>query len=718
MPTRDPRKATTGGSLGLALIGLIMVGALYANWSTKRTLNTLQAVDTMRQVRLELERASVGMVNAETAERGYLLSGKDAFLDIFEPNLRSAGHSLAVLREMTREDPDQQHRLDRLEPMVSDQISSMRGQLSVRKTSGLEAAATTVANEEGKKMMDRIRAVIREMEDAEDAALSERSEAARWASHMTLFVIMAGSVVALGLVALAAWAIQRDEATRRDAEQAMDRARTYAESIVDTVREPLVVLDRDLCVASANRSFYEVFGGSPQETEGRALVKLGAGAWDDPRLRTRLEEDALDSEGRFDDLEVERDFPGLGSRTMLLNGRKLDRPGHRSGAVLLAIEDITERKFAEAELRKSTEEIYDLYNHAPCGYHSLDADELIVRMNETELHWLGYEAEEVVGHLHFPDLLTPASRQVFADQFPRFLKDVLIGGLELEMLRKDGSHMVVLLNATALKDETGRCLASRSTIFDITARKIAEKKVHELNDELEHRANLLEAANKELEAFSYSVSHDLRAPLRHIDGFADMLGKHAGEALDPTGQRYLKTISTSAKRMGTLIDDLLVFSRIGRAEMRRMNVDLNAVAREAIAEVQQDAGDRKIVWKHQPLPVVTGDPALLRQVFVNLISNAVKYSRPRNPSVIEIGTVNGAPAETVVYVRDNGVGFEMAYADKLFGVFQRLHRADEFEGTGIGLANVRRVVSRHGGRTWAEGRLGEGATFYFSIPIA
>jgi light-regulated signal transduction histidine kinase (bacteriophytochrome) len=227
----------------------------------------------------------------------------------------------------------------------------------------------------------------------------------------------------------------------------------------------------------------------------------------------------------------------------------------------------------------------------------------------------------------------------------------------------------------------------------------------------------LRAANAELEAFTYSVSHDLRAPLRHIDGFADLLGSHATTNLDDKGKRYLKTISDSAKRMGALIDDLLVFSRIGRAEMRHAQVDLNTLVDEVIQELRVETQKRSVVWKRQDLPTVEGDPSLLRQVFVNLLANAVKYTRPRDPAEIEIGNVVSHD-EYTLFVRDNGVGFDMTYVGKLFGVFQRLHRSDEFEGTGIGLANVHRIILRHGGRTWAEGKSGEGATFYFTLPMS
>ncbi|MBA5867983.1 MAG: hypothetical protein GDA67_14920 [Nitrospira sp. CR1.3] len=245
---------------------------------------------------------------------------------------------------------------------------------------------------------------------------------------------------------------------------------------------------------------------------------------------------------------------------------------------------------------------------------------------------------------------------------------------------------------------------------DVTARR-------RVAAELKRRGELLQAANKELEAFSYSVSHDLRAPLRHIDGYASLLAKTASASLSDKAQRYLHTISESAKQMGQLIDDLLVFSRMGRQEILQATVDLNQLVKTVVHDLRLDLQGKTISWTIGSLPEVSGDPAMLRQVYMNLISNAVKFTATRSEPKIEIGSQPSTPGEVDLFVRDNGVGFDMQYVNKLFGVFQRLHRNDEFEGTGIGLANVRRIIHRHGGRTWAEGALDQGATFHFSLPI-
>jgi signal transduction histidine kinase len=261
-------------------------------------------------------------------------------------------------------------------------------------------------------------------------------------------------------------------------------------------------------------------------------------------------------------------------------------------------------------------------------------------------------------------------------------------------------------------DRLGREVAERTRQAALLEDTAVE--IRGLNQDLEVRSRELEASNKELEAFAYSISHDLRAPLRHMVGYAELLQKHESSILDDTGREYMTSILGSAKRMGTLIDDLLAFSRIGRAETQKTTVNLEQLLQDVLGDMRPDTEGRNIVWRIGALPAVHGDRSMLRLVLVNLLSNAVKFTRTRAQAEIEIGATDTKGHDVVVFIRDNGVGFNMKYVHKLFGVFQRLHRQEAFEGTGIGLATVQRIINRHGGKVWAEGLKDQGAVFYFS----
>lgn len=558
--------------------------------------------------------------------------------------------------------------------------------------------------------------------------------------------------------------------------------------------------------------------------------------------------------------------------------------------VLLQRENRT-RHAAQESMRRYSDEIKDLYNNSPCGYHSLDVDGMFVRINDTELAWLGYGREEIVGRRKFPELLTAESAARFVRWFPKFKQTGRAVDLEYDLVRRDGSIFPVSLSASAVRDAAGNYLMSRSTMFDITERrraelalrrseedmrllqtatlaisqaqdadaafavligkacdfvgwsygqawlpaadgarlllgpawysrtrefaefrrrnealgtatpegllnqvwtskrpcaewhltpdpryarrrplmleagfrawmgvpvlageeviavieffhnashepderilqvasilatqlgpviqrKRAEDEVRSLNEELRRSAERLEATNRELESFSYSVSHDLRAPLRAIDGFSRMLEEDYAGKLDGDARRYIGVVRENAQKMGRLIDDLLEFSRLGRKPLSVSAVDMTALVREIVEKLDPPEGRPLPEVEVRQLPAAACDQTLIRQVWVNLLSNAVKFSGRRDVPRVEVsGTCDGA--DLVYRVSDNGAGFDMRYYDKLFGVFQRLHSAEEFPGTGVGLAIVQRVVARHGGRVWAEGEIGRGAIFHFSLP--
>jgi PAS domain S-box-containing protein len=336
-----------------------------------------------------------------------------------------------------------------------------------------------------------------------------------------------------------------------------------------------------------------------------------------------------------------------------------------------------------------------------------DFEGRITAWNRGALLMYGYSEEEAL-RMNIA-ALTPPDKEMEQKEFTRrLMMGEAITSFETQRVSKDGRVLDVWLTVTKLIDDAGKPVGFVSTERDITNRKREEENTHRLNVELA-------AANKELEAFSYSVSHDLRAPLRHMQGYVDMLAREAEGQLSDKGQRYMKTIADASKEMGVLIDDLLAFSRMGRAEMVETRVNLDSLVQDTLRDLEATMRERNIVWRISLLPAVQADPAMLKLAWTNLLGNAVKFTRPRNPAEIEIGSEGMEGERVIVFVRDNGVGFDPQYAHKLFGVFQRLHRADEFEGTGIGLANVRRIIARHGGRTWAEGKLNEGATFYFTL---
>ena len=381
------------------------------------------------------------------------------------------------------------------------------------------------------------------------------------------------------------------------------------------------------------------------------------------------------------------------------------------------------RRRAEQNLRKARDELElevvkrtqqaSLLNLTYDMIFVRDMDSVITYWNRGAEQLYGFTQQAALGKRSYDLLHTvfPVSRNAIE-------AEVVRSGRwegELTHTKVDGTKIVVLSRWSLQRDERGRPTAMLEINTDISGRKQREDQIRVLNEELAKRADELAVINKELEAFAYSTSHDLRAPLRHMVGYTELLHKHASRTLDEKGRHYMATILEAAKKMGTLIDDLLAFSRIGRTEARETNVSLERLVTEVLSEMPALDGG-KIAWKIDKLPEAYGDRSMLKLALVNLISNAVKFSRTRSRPEIEIGCLEKKNNQAVVFVKDNGVGFDMKYAHKLFGVFQRLHSTEAFEGTGIGLATVQRIIHRHRGRVWAESAVDSGATFYFSVP--
>jgi PAS domain S-box-containing protein len=352
----------------------------------------------------------------------------------------------------------------------------------------------------------------------------------------------------------------------------------------------------------------------------------------------------------------------------------------------------------------------------------LTHDSIFVRDMDFFISYWNRGAEELYGWKS-ADAIGKNSQELLQTVYPAPLEEIRAVLLrtgrwegELQRTTASGSQVIVAARWSLQRDEQQNPRAILETSNDITERKRREQEIQNLNQELTKRSGQLESANKELEAFAYTISHDLRAPLRHMAGYSELLQRHASKVLDEKGHRFILMILDSAKRMGNLIDDLLTFSRVGRAETQQSVVNMPQLVSEALGDFRQETHGRDISWKIGELPDLYGDRAMLRLVLVNLLSNAIKFTRTRPHAEIEIGCSAPGDGEVTVFVKDNGVGFDMKYANKLFGVFQRLHQADAFEGTGIGLATVQRIIHRHGGKVWAESAVNQGATFYFSAP--
>jgi PAS domain S-box-containing protein len=348
------------------------------------------------------------------------------------------------------------------------------------------------------------------------------------------------------------------------------------------------------------------------------------------------------------------------------------------------------------------------------GIFAIDKAGIIEFVNPAFANMLGYDREELVGKSIF-DLIHKDSI-IFFKRLLKSSKSVVEKKFEVTMLDRKKRDIYTIVIHQFLIDDENNYVGNFIIATDITMQKMNEQKIIKLNRDLAQRISQLGEINKELEAFSYSVSHDLRAPLRHISGYIDLLTTRFQDALPEKGRHYLDSISDSAKQMGSLIDDLLTFSRTGRNEVKYSNFNMKELLEEVILLFNHEYQDRTIEWKISDLPNVKSDYTMIKLVWMNLISNAIKFTKYKELAVIEIGCEQSLK-HLQFYVKDNGVGFDMKYAQNLFGVFQRMHPVSQFEGTGIGLANVRRIIAKHGGETWAESQVEKGTTIFFKLPL-
>ena len=507
---------------------------------------------------------------------------------------------------------------------------------------------------------------------------------------------------------------QQAEAQTARAETSEQRMRASEMSyrrLFEAAKDGIMILEVETGrITDANKFIIDLLGFSLAEMVGKTVGELSPFK-DIESNRVMLSRLQREGYVRYDDLPLET----KDGRKMAVEFISNVYPAGDGNVIQCNIRDITRHKQTELALKRLAA-IVDSSGDAIIGK---EPDGIITSWNRGAENIFGHTAAEMVG--------SSLMRMIPADRLDE--EEYILGKIRrgesvehFETLRqtRDGRLIDVSVTVSPIKDAEGRVIGVSKVARDISERKRAEEKIRRLNDELEQRVAertaQLQTANEDLEAFCYSVSHDLRAPLRHVAGFVELLQQDAGASLSKPNLGHLEKISQAAKRMGSLIDDLLGFARVGRGELQKTAVNLDALIRETMLNLEAETKGRHIEWTVHPLPPMQADPALLQMVVTNLIANAVKFTGARAEARIEIGCAPGDDGETAIFIRDNGAGFDPRFAHKLFGVFQRLHSQDEFEGTGIGLANVQRIIHRHGGRVWAEGAVGTGATFYFSLP--
>ena len=511
--------------------------------------------------------------------------------------------------------------------------------------------------------------------------------------------------------------LERRDAQLRVAEAARQRSDARFVNIMSTAADAIISVDQDQRIVLFNHGAEAIFGYAASEILGQPLDRLLPPRFSEmhrrhiqnfaaaPEASRRMGERSEVWGRRKDGTE----FPAEASIS------KLDENGRTIFTAILR--DVTAHRKAEEALLQSEERYRVLAESALTGVYLIQ-DNLFQYVNPALASIFGYMVEEVIGKLGPGDLVAPDDRAIVAENIrKRAAGEVRDIRYAFQGLRKDGR--VIDVEVHGVRSYYKGKPAVIGTLLDITERKRAEEEIRRLNAELEQRVvertAQLEAANKELEAFSYSVSHDLRAPLRGIDGFSQALLEDYADKLDDQGRSYLQRVRSASQRMAELIDDMLKLARVTRAPMQCEPVDLSALAQTITAELRRTEPQRPVEIDIQPGLSAACDPKLLRVLLENLLANAWKFTGRQARPRIEFGALSGDRGVPVYFVRDNGAGFDMAYAGKLFGAFQRLHTPAEFPGTGIGLATVQRIVHRHGGRTWAEGAVGQGATLLFTL---
>jgi PAS domain S-box-containing protein len=694
-------------------LSLLLIGGSYTYRTSVRLADAVAWVAHTQEVRGTLQAVHGSLAGAEVSLRDYLLTKSDENVREYELLRREVVRQLEILRKLTADNPTQQHQWQGLQVIVLGRMAAMASTQQAFNDFGLSAARAVISVNRSNFTTQEVRVQMALMEAEEVRLLSARDSATASVRATTLMSLLGTMTLASALFMGLFRGIHREMRARRHAENSLRSSDHYNRSILDASPDCLGVLSLDgrlLHMTPHGMRLMEIDDFAT--VKNADWVKIWRGA-DRVMARAALQSARAGVDGRFQGtcLTVKGKPKWWDVIVMPILG------ADGGPARLLAVSrDITEVKRTENELRETNTFLDLLFETLPLMVYVKDSRTLrYIRLNRECERLTGFKRDAMIGKTALDIFPSNEAAEIF-----RHDSQVLTTGRPAEIEEQvtstaDRGTRIRHTMKVPILDDHGAAQYLLGISEDITEKKAAEKAIHDLNSALEGKARQLLATNQELESFSYSISHDLRAPLRAIDGFALMIEEDCRDALDAEGRRYLAVIRDNSKRMGSLIDDLLEFSRLGRLPVVTLDINVDSLVQEVVAEVLTVSEDRVPQMDIGPLPVARGDRGLLRQVWINLIANAVKYT---GKQIMPRITVRGEQNDTeIIYsVSDNGVGFDMEYVGKLFGVFQRLHRADEFSGTGVGLAIVHRIVSRHGGRVWAEGKLNEGATFYFALP--